>query len=91
MKDYLAEQLKDMAPHRALLRAVECKFMGRVPLIPPVLDIGCGDGHFASIAYERLPLDVGIDVFARDLYEAARRSSLCVFDDAHGGRVREAV
>ncbi|MEJ5199065.1 MAG: class I SAM-dependent methyltransferase [Anaerolineae bacterium] len=73
MKDYLAEQLKDMAPHRALLRAVECKFMGRVPLVPPVLDIGCGDGHFASIAYGQLPLDVGIDVFARDLYEAARR------------------
>lgn len=73
MKDYLAEQLKDMAPHRAILRAVECKFMGRVPLIPPVLDIGCGDGHFASIAYEQLPLDVGIDVFARDLREAAGR------------------
>ena len=25
--DYLAEQLKDMAPHRAILRAVECEFM----------------------------------------------------------------
>lgn len=73
MRDYLAEQLKDMAPHRALLRAVECKFMGRVPLVPPVLDIGCGDGHFASIAYDALPLDVGIDVFVRDLREAARR------------------
>lgn len=73
MRDYLAEQLQDMAPHRAILRAVECRFMGRVPLIPPVLDIGCGDGHFASIAYEQLPLDVGIDVFARDLREAANR------------------
>lgn len=73
MKDYLVEQLRDMAPHRAILRAVECKFMGRVPLTPPVLDIGCGDGHFASIAYEQLPLDVGIDVFARDLREAAHR------------------
>lgn len=76
MKDYLAEQLKDMAPHRAILRAVECKFMGRVPLVPPILDIGCGDGHFASIAYEQLPIDVGIDVFARDLYEAARRTGV---------------
>ncbi len=76
MKDYLAEQLQDMAPHRAILRAVECKFMGRVPLIPPVLDIGCGDGHFASIAYEQKPLDVGIDVFARDLREAARRTGV---------------
>ena len=74
MTDYLAEQLKDMAPHRAILRAVECKFMARVPLVSPVLDIGCGDGHFASIAYERLPIDVGIDVFARDLREAATRT-----------------
>ena len=73
MKDYLTEQLRDMAPHRAILRAVECKFMGRVPLAPPVLDIGCGDGHFASIAYERLPIDVGLDVLARDLREAAGR------------------
>jgi SAM-dependent methyltransferase len=73
VKDYLSEQLRDMAPHRAILRAVECKFMGRVPLTPPVLDIGCGDGHFASIAYDRLPIDVGIDVFTRDLREAATR------------------
>ncbi len=76
MKDYLSLQLQDMAPHRAILRAVECRFMARVPLTPPVLDIGCGDGHFASIAYDRLPLDVGIDVMARDLPEAAARKDV---------------
>jgi SAM-dependent methyltransferase len=73
LADYLSEQLKDMAPHRAILRAVECKLMSQVPLIPPVLDIGCGDGHFASIAYRELPIDVGIDVMERDLPEAASR------------------
>lgn len=73
MKDYLWEQLRDMAPHRAILRAVESVLMNRVPLAPPVLDIGCGDGHFASIAYDHLPLDVGIDVMWRDLPEAAKR------------------
>jgi SAM-dependent methyltransferase len=61
-----------MAPHRAILRSVECKFMGAVPLEPPVLDVGCGDGHFASIAYDR-PIDVGIDVVVRDLAEARTR------------------
>jgi len=69
-----------MAPHRAVLRAVECRLMAQVPLISPVLDIGCGDGHFASIAYEKLPIDVGVDVMARDLAEAVRqwcRSSVC--------------
>ena len=62
-----------MAPHRVILRAVECKFMARVPLVPPVRDIGCGDGHFVSIAYEPLPINVGIDVIARDLREATPR------------------
>jgi SAM-dependent methyltransferase len=73
LKDYLREQLQDMAPHRAVLRAVECRFMARVPITPRVLDIGCGDGHFASIAYDQLPIDVGIDVMARDLPEAKNR------------------
>ena len=53
MTDYLAEQLKDMAPHRAILARGGVQVHGRVPLVPPVLDIGCGDGHFASIAYQR--------------------------------------
>jgi SAM-dependent methyltransferase len=73
MADYLTRQLEEMAPHRAILRAVECKFMGRAPLCAPVLDIGCGDGHFASIAYDHLPIDVGVDVMRRDLPEAAAR------------------
>jgi SAM-dependent methyltransferase len=65
-----------MAPHRAILRAVECRLMSQVRLTPPVLDIGCGDGHFASIAYDQLPIDVGSDVMARDLPEAASRSGV---------------
>jgi SAM-dependent methyltransferase len=68
--DFLTLQLRSMAPHRALLRAVESKFMSRVPFVHPVLDIGCGDGHFASIAY-RERIDIGIDPMARDLPEAA--------------------
>lgn len=70
--DYLTRHLHEMAPHRALLRAVECKFMGQVPLIHPVLDVGCGDGHFASVAY-REPIDVGLDPMDRDLREARLR------------------
>lgn len=36
-----------------------------------ILDLGCGDGHFAAIAYDR-PIDVGIDVRSAELREAAR-------------------
>jgi SAM-dependent methyltransferase len=71
-RDYFSRQLESMAAHRAILRAVECRLMGAVPLEPPVLDVGCGDGHFASIAYDR-PLDVGVDVLASDLREARAR------------------
>ena len=72
MSDYFTRHLQSMPPHRAILRAVECKLMGAVPLAPPVLDIGCGDGHFASVSYTR-PVDVGIDVREAEAREALRR------------------
>jgi SAM-dependent methyltransferase len=72
MSDYFTRHLESMAPHRAILRAVECKLMGSVPLVAPVLDIGCGDGHFASIAYAT-PIDVGVDVREAEAREAAAR------------------
>src|SRR5439155_8660230 len=65
----------EMPLHRAVLRSVECKLMGRVPLVHPVLDIGTGDGHFASVVY-REPIDVGVDVLWRDLREAAARADV---------------
>ncbi|MEO6652964.1 MAG: class I SAM-dependent methyltransferase [Ilumatobacteraceae bacterium] len=70
--DYLTRQLATMAPHRAILRAVECRLMGAIELAGPVLDIGIGDGHFASIAYDQ-PIDVGIDVRSDELVEAFGR------------------
>jgi SAM-dependent methyltransferase len=70
--DFLIRHLREMAPHRALLRAVEAKFMSQIPLVHPVLDVGCGDGHFASVAYGEA-IDVGLDPMERDLREAATR------------------
>ncbi len=69
-RDFLTPHLESMAPHRALLRSIECKFMSQVEFVHPVLDIGCGDGNFASIAYSE-PIDVGLDPMDRDLAEAA--------------------
>lgn len=74
MKDYLWLNIKDLPYFRALLRAVEARFYEDLELPGPVLDVGCGDGHFASIAFDR-PLDVGIDPWWTPLREAAGRAS----------------
>lgn len=76
--DFLARQLATMAPHRAILRAVECRLMSAVDRHGPVLDIGCGDGHFAQIAYDDV-LDVGIDLQEAELIEAAGRPGVYRF------------
>lgn len=68
--DYLKEQLATMAPHRALLRSIESRIMAQVPLLHPVLDVGCGDGHFAASTFSE-PIDVGIDPMERDIAECA--------------------
>jgi SAM-dependent methyltransferase len=66
------KHMRETAPFRALLRAFECNFMRALPLVHPILDVGCGDGHFASVTYDE-PIDVGLDVSDRDLAEAAAR------------------
>lgn len=55
----------------ALWRSVEAKHLGRVALKRPILDLGCGFGEFA-VAYADEPIDMGIDINSRDLYEAAK-------------------
>lgn len=67
--DLLLQHLQAVPPHRALLRSVECRLMGCVRLQPPVLDVGCGDGHFAATTYDR-PIDVGVDLLRPELDEA---------------------
>ena len=55
----------------ALWRSVEAKHLGRVDLKRPILDIGCGFGEFA-VAFADEPIDMGVDINARDLYECAK-------------------
>jgi SAM-dependent methyltransferase len=70
-KDYLWLHIRDLPYFRALLRAVEAQFYQDFVLESPVLDVGCGDGHFATIAFDR-PLDVGIDPWGGPIRDAAR-------------------
>lgn len=59
--DVLAEHLARVPVHRALIRALEHQLFSQETLVAPVLDIGCGDGHFARAAFAA-GIDVGIDV-----------------------------
>lgn len=59
-KDFVWLHLKDLPYFRAMLRAVEAEYYQDFALPEPVLDLGCGDGHFASLVFDQ-PLDVGVD------------------------------
>lgn len=55
---------------RALLRTVEGRFYQALDLPRPILDLGCGEGHFAAHALET-PVEVGLDPAFPALKEAA--------------------
>ena len=69
MKDYLKPHLQDLPYFRALLRAVEARFYEGITLPEPVLDLGCGDGHFGSLAFEKQH-QMGMDPWWGPLTEA---------------------
>lgn len=68
-KNYLREYLLYRPFHVALLRATEAEFYASLEFKHPILDIGFGDGFFASVVF-RKKIDVGIDVSEKYLKEA---------------------
>ena len=85
-RDYLWPHLRDLPYFRALLRAVESRLMQEVVFPAPVLDIGSGDGHFASIAF-RNKVDLGIDPAIKPTLEAKRRGAYKILVLAEGERI----
>jgi SAM-dependent methyltransferase len=71
-KDHLWLQISAMPYFRGLLRAVEARFYEDIVLPAPTLDLGCGDGHFATTAFDR-KLEVGTDPWWAPLLEANQR------------------
>jgi len=71
-RDFLVEHLTALPSFRALLRAVEARKIAALDLPRPILDLGCGDGHFAQAAFTE-PLDAGIDPSPQAIAQAARR------------------
>jgi SAM-dependent methyltransferase len=72
MPDFLWLHLRELPYFRGMLRAVESVFYQDYELVSPTLDLGCGDGHFASLTFQK-PLDVGLDPWAGPIREARGR------------------
>ena len=58
--------------HRVIMRSIEARILSEVALPRPVLDVGCGDGHFGSVIFPD-GADVGLDPGVSDLAEARSR------------------
>lgn len=75
-RDYLREHLRQVPAFRALVRSVECRLFeeafAQEGVAQPLLDVGCGDGLFASLAFTEPPF-AGIDPDQASLREARGR------------------
>jgi SAM-dependent methyltransferase len=85
-RDFLGMQLRDMPYFRAVLRAVECRFYQDYHLTGPVLDLGCGDGHFVTQAFDH-SLDVGVDPWTGPVHEAGKRGGYLLTVQGFGDRL----
>jgi SAM-dependent methyltransferase len=85
-EEILWRHLRDLPYFRAMVRAVEDSFYQGMDLPTPVLDLGCGDGHFASVAFDH-PLDVGLDPWWEPLLEAHTRHAYRMLVRSDGAKV----
>lgn len=84
--DTLFPHLRDLPYFRALIRSVEASYYAALDFPEPALDIGCGDGHFASLAFSD-QVSVGLDPEHAPLREAVARRSYGVVVQADGCRM----
>lgn len=85
-KDHLWMHISSLPYFRGVLRAVEARFYENIDLPAPAIDLGCGDGHFASLAFQR-KLEVGIDPWQEPLREAAARGGYLKVLEASGSSI----
>jgi SAM-dependent methyltransferase len=68
----LREHLAELPWHRVITRSIEARILADVPFPRPMLDVGIGDGHFASVVFPG-GVDAGIDPGWAETVEARRR------------------
>ena len=70
----LWKYISELPYFRGLLRAVEGCFYQDIALEEPILDLGCGDGHFASVTFGKR-INIGLDPWFHPLQEAEKRKT----------------
>ena len=85
-RDYLWQQISSLPYFRGFLRAVESRFYENIELPKPILDLGCGDGHFASLTFG-YKLDVGIDPWESPLRQAEKSGAYCTLVKGSGNQI----
>jgi ubiquinone/menaquinone biosynthesis C-methylase UbiE len=84
-KDFLFLHVRDLPYFRGLLRAVESEFYQDLDLAGPIYDLGCGDGHFASLTFDH-KIDVGLDPWHGPIHEARLRGAYRSLVEADAAR-----
>ncbi|HFQ94057.1 MAG TPA: methyltransferase domain-containing protein [Anaerolineae bacterium] len=84
--DLLQRQLKSIPAFRAVLRAVEARFYYSIDLPRPILDVGCGDGHFSQMIFNE-PVDAGIDPWWNPLQKSLHSGMYRVLAQAMGDKM----
>ena len=84
-KDFLFLQISSLPYFRGFLRAIESSYYQDLPMPAPIYDVGCGDGHFASLTFEN-KLDVGLDPWHNPIHEAKKFGAYKSLVEADGSR-----
>jgi SAM-dependent methyltransferase len=86
VRDLLWANLREIPAFRALIRTIEGRLLREHgPFPAPLLDLGCGDGHFVQVVFGAA--DVGIDLEVGKAREAAGRGVYRHVDAASAARI----
>lgn len=84
--DVLADYLAVAPAALAFERSLECRLYPTVPFERPILDLGCGEGIFASVLF-RERVETGIDPDPRELERARQLGGYEELIQCYGDRI----
>ncbi len=86
ISEYLRRYMEVAPVALSVVRAAECELFSQQEIISPSMDIGSGDGLFASIAFEH-KIDVALDLSPRELELARNKDAYRLYVTANAGRI----